>query len=281
MREIHITQVMETVSLLCEEANYHLSGDVIRALRRAKSKEESPLAKQILGQLLVNAKVAREGSLPLCQDCGMAVVFLEIGQEVHFVGGDLYGAVQAGVGEGYSRGYLRKSVVRQPFSARVNTGDNSPPVIYADIVPGDRVRIILMVKGGGAENMSRLTMLTPAQGREGVIQAVVRTVDGAGSNPCPPLIVGVGVGGTADGAMVLAKKALLRKVGAPHADAEVAALERDLLGRVNVLGIGPAGLGGLTTALAVHVEVFPTHIASLPVGVNLQCHSARHRETIL
>ncbi len=281
MREISVDRVAETVARLCEEANFNLGEDVLAALRRAQVKEEAPLAKQILGQLLENAGIAREDSVPMCQDCGLVVVFLEIGQDVHFVGGDLYRAVQAGVSEGYSRGYLRKSVVRQPFSARVNTGDNTPPVIYAEIVPGDRAKIKVMAKGGGAENMSRLMMLRPTRGREGIMEAVVKAVDEAGSNPCPPLIVGVGIGGTADGAMVLAKKALLRRVGEPHSDPEVAALEGELLRRINALGIGPSGLGGRTTALSVQVEVFPTHMASLPVAVNLQCNAARHREAVL
>lgn len=281
MREMPVARVAETVARLCQEANFHLGEDMLAALKRAGDREESPLGKQVLGQLLENARLARDESLPLCQDCGMAVVFLEVGQDVHFTGGGLNEAVQAGVAEGYARGYLRKSVVRRPFSARVNSGDNTPPVVYTDIVPGDRVRIIVMVKGGGAENMSRLAMLTPAEGRQGVIETAVKTVDEAGSNPCPPVIVGVGVGGTADAAMVLAKKALLRRVGEPHPDAEVAALEEDILNRVNALGIGPSGLGGRVTALAVHAEVMPTHIASLPVAVNLQCHASRHVEAVL
>jgi fumarate hydratase subunit alpha len=281
MREIRVEKVAETVARLCQEANFGLGEDVLAALRRARDREESPLGRQVLEQLLENARIAREGSVPICQDCGVAVVFLEIGQDVHFVGGNLYEAVRTGVADGYALGYLRKSVVRQPFSARVNTGDNVPPVIYTDIVAGDRAKVTVMVKGGGSENMSRLAMLTPSQGREGVVESVVRAVDEAGSNPCPPLIVGVGIGGTADAAMVLAKKALLRKVGEPHADPEVASLEAEALDKINAIGIGPSGLGGRMTALAVHVEVFPTHIASLPVAVNLQCHAARHQEAVL
>lgn len=281
MREIPVEKVAETVARLCQEANSDLGEDVLAALRRARDREESPLGRQVLEQLLENARIAREESVPICQDCGMAVVFLEIGQDVHFVGGNLYEAVRAGVADGYALGYLRKSVVRQPFSARVNTGDNAPPVIYTDIVAGDRAKVTVMIKGGGAENMSRLAMLTPSQGREGVVETVVRAVDEAGSNPCPPVIVGVGIGGTADAAMVLAKKALLRQVGEPHANPEVASLEAELLDKINAIGIGPSGLGGRMTALAVHVDVFPTHIASLPVAVNLQCHAARHREAVL
>ena len=217
----------------------------------------------------------------MCQDCGVAVVYLEVGQDVHITGGDLTEAVNEGVRQGYKKGYLRKSMVNQPFSARANTRDNTPPVIHADIVPGEKLKIVVMPKGGGSENMTRLFMLTPAQGRQGIIDAVVRAVDEAGSNPCPPVIVGVGIGGTAEKAMALAKKSLLRKVGETSPDPEVAELERELLQRINSLGIGPMGYGGRTTALAVHVEVFPAHIASLPLAVNLQCHGARHKETIL
>jgi len=209
------------------------------------------------------------------------VVFLEIGQDAHIRGGDLHSAVEEGVRQGYSRGYLRKSMVHQPFSARVNTGDNTPAMLHTEIVPGDRVRVIVMTKGGGAENMSRLAMLKPADGRDGILDTVVRAVDEAGGKPCPPLILGVGIGGTAETAMLLAKKSLLRPVGQPSPDPEIAALERDILARVNDLGIGPLGLGGRTTALAVHAATMPCHIASLPLALNFQCHSARHREAVL
>jgi len=206
---------------------------------------------------------------------------LELGQEVHIVGNDLYTAVNEGVRQGYVNGYLRKSIVRQPFSERMNTKDNTPAMIYTDIVPGDRLRITVMPKGGGSENMSRLTVLSPSQGRQGIIDFVVNRVDEAGSNPCPPVIVGVGIGGTAEKTMMLAKRALLRKVGEPNRDAEVAALEKEILRRVNNLGIGAMGYGGTITALAVHVETFPCHIASLPIAVNLQCWCARHEEATL
>jgi len=209
------------------------------------------------------------------------VVFLEIGQETHITGGDLCTAVEEGVRQGYEQGYLRKSLVNQPFSARINTRDNTPPVVHTEIVPGDKVKIVVMPKGGGAENMSRLAMLKPADGRQGVIDFVVKTVDEAGPNPCPPLVVGVGIGATTDKVMLLAKKALLRPIGKPNPDPEIVELEKELLGRINDLGIGPLGFGGRTTALAVHAEVMPTHIASLPVAVNLQCHSARHQEAAL
>jgi len=281
MREITVGDITETVSRLFQEACYHLPQDVLAALKKAKEKEESPAARNALEIILKNAEIAAKGEIPLCQDTGASVVFLELGQEVHIAGGDLYTAVNEGVRQGYDKGYLRKSMVRQPFSARVNTKDNTPAIIYTDIVPVDRLRIIALPKGGGAENMARLAILTPACGRQGIIDFVVKAVDEAGSNPCPPIIVGVGVGGTAEKAMLLAKRALLRKVGEPNPDAEVAELEKEILKRINNLGIGAMGYGGRITALAVHIDVFPCHIASLPVAVNLQCHSARHKEAIL
>lgn len=281
MKEIQASEITETIARLCQEANSSLGENVLAALREARDSEDSPLGREVLDQILVNAQIAQEERLPLCQDCGSAVVFLEVGQEVHIVGGDLYSAVEEGVRQGYSQGYLRKSIVRQPFSARVNTKDNTPAIIHTDIVPGHQLKIIIMSKGGGAENMSRLAMLKPAEGRQGVIDLVVKVVEDAGSNPCPPVIVGVGIGGTVEKAMILAKKALFRNLGEPSPDLEVAELERELLNRVNELGIGPQGFGGRTTALAVHVEVFPCHIAGLPVAVNLQCHSARHKEAVL
>ncbi|MEW6033588.1 MAG: fumarate hydratase [Chloroflexota bacterium] len=281
MREIKASDITQTVSRLCREANLVLGDDVLRALERAREQEESPLGVWVLDQIIENARISPREGLPLCQDCGTAVVLLELGQDVHVVGGDLYKAVEEGVSEGYGQGYLRKSMVRQPFSARVNTRDNTPAIIYTDIVPGDRLKITVMPKGGGAENMSRLFMLSPSQGRQGLIDSVAKAVDEAGSNPCPPVIVGVGVGGTSEKAMMLAKRALLRPVGEHNPDPEVAALEDELLKRVNGLGVGPQGLGGRVTALAVHVETFPAHIASLPVGVNIQCHSARHKEAML
>lgn len=281
MREIKTSTITQTVAQLCQQANFVLGEDVLTALRQAQQTEESPLGREVLSQIIENARIAEREHLPLCQDCGTAVVFLEIGQETHIIGGDLYSAVAEGVRQGYNKGYLRKSIVRQPFSARINTKDNTPPVIHTEIVPGDRIKIMVMPKGGGAENMSRLAMLKPSDGREGIIDLVVRTVDEAGGNPCPPLIVGLGIGATAEGAMLLAKKALLRQVGEPNPDPEVAELEKEILSRINDLGIGALGFGGSTTALAVQAEVRPTHIASLPVAVNLQCHSARHKEAVL
>jgi fumarate hydratase subunit alpha len=281
MREIKAKEISKTISTLCQEANFGLGEDVLNALKKALNTEQSPLGKETLSQLIENAKLAKAENLPLCQDCGTAVIFLEIGQDVHITGGNLYTAVEEGVRQGYDQGCLRKAMVRQPFSARVNTRDNTPPVIHAEIVPGDKLRITVLPKGAGAENMSKLAMLLPNQGSQGIIELVVKTVDEAGGNACPPLIIGVGVGGTADKAMLMAKKALLRKVGQPSPDPEIAQLEKAILGRVNELGIGPMGYGGSTTALAVHAEVWPAHIGSLPVAVNLQCHSARHKEAVL
>jgi len=281
MRDINAKKIAETVSQLFYDASFFLTGDVLDAIKKARETEKSPVARDVLERIIENASIAAEEKIPLCQDCGTAVVFLEIGQEVHISGGDLYTAVTEGVREAYDKGYLRKSMVNQPFSARVNTKDNTPPVIYTDIVPGDKLKITVVPKGGGAENMSRLGMLTPASGREGIINFVVQAVDAAGSNPCPPVIVGVGIGGTAERTLLMAKKALLRKIGEHNPDPEVAELEKELMEQINRLGIGPQGFGGSTTALAVNVEVFPSHIASMPVAVNLNCHSARHKEAII
>jgi fumarate hydratase subunit alpha len=281
MKEIEARDVTSTVARLCKEANFFLGEDVLAALRKARAEEESPVARQILDQILENADIAAREEMPLCQDCGLAIVFLQVGQEVHISGGDLYQAVDEGVRQGYAEGYLRKSAVRQPFSARVNTKDNTPAIIHTEIVPGDQLKIIVAPKGGGSENMSRFTVLKPAQGRQGVVDFVVSAVEEAGSNPCPPTIVGVGIGGSAEQAMLLAKRALLRKVGEPSPDEEVAELEKELLQRINATGVGSGGVGGRITSLAVHVETFPAHIASLPLAVNLQCHSARHKEAVL
>ncbi|NLS75847.1 MAG: fumarate hydratase [Chloroflexi bacterium] len=281
MRELEAAAITEAVARLCIEANYNLGEDVLAGLRQARETEESPVGQGVLDMLLRNAEIAAQGEYPLCQDTGLAVVFVELGQEVHVVGGDLNAAIEAGVRQGYAEGYLRKSAVARPFSARINTGDNTPAIIHVTIVPGDRVRLLVAPKGGGSENMSYLRVLPPAKGRQGVIDFVVESVDQSGGNPCPPVVVGVGVGGTVEQTMLLAKRALMRPLGQPHPDPEVAELERDILERVNRLGIGPLGLGGTSTALAVHAETFPCHIASLPVAVNLQCHSARHKETVL
>ena len=274
MREIDASLISETIARLCQEANYFLPEDMLQALRQAQRDEKSPPGKEALGQLLEDAGLAASERLPLCQDCGTVVVFMEIGQDVH-IKGDLARAVDEGVRLGYKEGYLRPSIVRKPFSARLNTGDNTPAILHVELVPGDRVKIWVLPKGGGAENMSRLAMLEPGAGREGLIDFVLMVVEEAGSNPCPPVIVGVGIGGTSEKAMLLAKKALLRPVGQPSPDPEVAGLEEELLEKINALGIGPEGFGGTVTALAVHVETFPTHITQLPVAVNLQCHANR------
>lgn len=281
MRDIKAPEVSKTVSRLLKEANFFLASDVLAAIKQARKAEESPVGRAVLDRILENAEISAREKIPLCQDTGTAVVLLELGQEVHITGGDLYAAVNEGVRQGYDEGYLRKSIVHHPYSTRVNTQDNTPAIIYTDIVPGDKLKIMVMPKGGGAENMARLAMLRPAQGRQGVIDFVVDAVDQAGSNPCPPVIVGVGIGGTVEKTVMLAKRALLRKIGEANPDAEVAELEKEILRRVNNLGIGPQGFGGRITALAVHAEVFPCHIASMPVAVNLQCHSARYKEAIL
>jgi fumarate hydratase subunit alpha len=281
MRVIDSKSVIETVSRLFQEACLYLPEDVLVAIKEAKEKEESPAAKDVLTRLIENTEIAAEEKIPLCQDTGAAVLFLELGQDVHITGGDLYTAINEGVRQGYEKGYLRKSMVSQPFSARVNTKDNTPAVIHTDIVPGDRLKISVMPKGGGCENCSGMVVMPPAKGRQGIIDFVVDLVDESGSNPCPPVIIGLGIGGTTDKAMTLAKKALFRRVGEPNPDHEVAELEKEILQRVNSLGIGPMGYGGRTTALAVHAEVFPSHIGSLPVAVNMQCWCARHKEAML
>jgi fumarate hydratase subunit alpha len=281
MREIETRQITETVSKLFQDACRFLPDDVVAAIKSARTSERSSVAAETLDKILENAQTAVKEGVPLCQDTGVAVVFLELGQDAHVVGGNLNEAVNEGVRDGYRLGFLRKSMVGRPYSARINTTDNTPAVIHTDIVAGDRLKIIAMPKGGGAENMTRLKMLTPAEGRQGVIDFVVKTVDEAGSNPCPPVIVGVGIGGSAENALMLSKRALLREIGKANSDSEASSLEQEILTRVNNLGIGAMGYGGTITALAVHVEAFPAHIASLPVAVNLQCHSARHREAVL
>ncbi|MBW2599435.1 MAG: fumarate hydratase [Deltaproteobacteria bacterium] len=281
MKEITADKITQAVSDLFRDVCYHLPDDVTSVLVEAKQSEKSPVARNVIERILENARIGDRGVVPLCQDTGMAVVFLEIGQDVHIVGGDLTEGVNEGVRLAYGEGYLRKSVVTRPFSERVNTKDNTPAIIHTSIVPGDRLKITALSKGFGSENMSRMAMLVPAVGRQGVIDFVTDCVDKAGPNPCPPVIVGVGIGGTAEKCMLIAKKALMRQIGESHEDPEVAELEGEILERVNDLGIGAMGYGGTVTALAVHIEVFPTHIASLPVAVNLQCHSARHKEITL
>jgi len=253
---------------------------VVDALKKAQPKEESPLGKEILNQILANAEIAKNEKMPLCQDTGLSAIFVELGQDVHIEGGDFENAIHEGIRQGYKDGFLRKSIVEDPLR-RKNTGDNTPAVISTRIVRGDKIKITILPKGGGSENMSAIKMLKPSDGEEGVKSFVVETVKKAGGNPCPPIIVGVGVGGSFDKCAYLAKKALLRKVGSIHSDPYYAAMEKELLERVNNTGIGPQGLGGRITALAVHIEAHPCHIASLPAAVNTQCHSARHKEIVI
>lgn len=278
MREINASVIIENVARICQEASFFLPEDVQKALEEAVDKEESDIGKETLKIILENSKIASTQKIPLCQDCGFTVVFLELGQEARITGGDLYKAIEEGVRRGYEDGYLRKSIVYDPVIARKNTKDNTPAVVHTDIVPGDKLTIYVLPKGGGSENMSALRMLKPAQGMKGIKDFVIEAVDKAGSNPCPPVIVGVGIGGTSDKVMFLAKKALLRKIGARHPEPEFAELEVELLLAINKLGIGPQGFGGRITALDVKVETFPCHIASMPVGVNIQCHSARWKK---
>ena len=279
MREISAEVITEAVARLCIEANCHLPADMRRRIRESLEAEPWPQAREILERIVENFEAAGEGSQPICQDTGMACVFLKIGQEVHICG-DLTEAVNEGVRRGYGEGYLRKSVVRDPLR-RVNTGDNTPAILYTELVPGDRLEITVAPKGFGSENMSAISMLRPSDGVEGVVDFVVKTVEEAGPNPCPPIVVGVGIGGTFDKAAYLAKKALLRSVEEPNPDPFYGALERELLEKINTLGIGPQGFGGKTTALAVNIETYPTHIAGLPVAVNINCHVTRHKTEVL
>jgi fumarate hydratase subunit alpha len=280
MRQINTEEITGTVEKICIDANYNLGDDLIASLQNALNEEESPLGKEVIAQILENAEIGKNEQVPVCQDTGFAVVFVEIGQEVIIEGQNLQEAINEGVRRGYKNGYLRKSIVKDPLD-RINTGDNTPAVIHTDIVPGDKLKITFMAKGGGCENMSRTAMLTPAQGRDGVIDFVVETVKTAGANPCPPIIVGVGLGGTFEYATLLSKKAILRPVGSRNKDSNTAHLEEELLEKINKLGIGPQGFGGKVTALAVHVETYPCHIASLPVAVNIECHSHRHKTVVI
>jgi fumarate hydratase subunit alpha len=281
MREVNVEEITKTVERLCIESNYYLPKDVKMALENAIVKEESPLGKEILSDILKNQEIARTNKVPICQDTGLAVIFLELGQDVRLVGGNLNDAIDEGVRRGYSNGYLRKSAVDDPFIKRKNTGDNTPAIIHTKIVSGERVKIILAPKGGGSENMSALAMLKPSDGITGIKKFVIDTVEKAGSNPCPPIIVGIGIGGTIEKTTLIAKQSLLRKVGEHNTNPKVAELEEELLHEINKLGIGPQGFGGRTTALAVNIETFPAHIASMPVAINIQCHVARHQEAII
>ncbi len=277
MREITTERITELVERLCIEANCNLPEDLFNCLGECRKKEKSPLGKEILGTLVENARIAREGCDPICQDTGMTVVFMTIGQEIHITGGSLEEAINEGVRRGYEKGYLRKSVVRDPLD-RINTKDNTPAVIHYEIVPGDEFHLVVAPKGFGSENMSQLKMLKPSQGIQGVKDFVIQTVSEAGANPCPPIIVGIGIGGTMEKCAILSKKALLLPVGQSNSNPDLAGLETELLESINALGIGPAGFGGSTTALAVHILTYPTHIAGLPVSVNIGCHVTRHAE---
>ena len=279
MREIDVRLITEQVRDLCIQANIDLGEDVLQAFDRAIEKEESPVAVDILKELKENARIAKEEKVPICQDTGFAVVFIELGQDVHLVGGSLSEAIHEGVRRGYREGYLRKSICH-PFT-RTNSGDNTPAVIHTELVPGDRIKITLAPKGAGSENMSRVVMLTPSDGVEGIKRFVIQRVKESGSNPCPPTIVGVGIGGTMEQAALLAKKSLLRPLGSRNPSPELDQLESEMLAGINQLGIGPQGLGGCTTSLAVHVLMMPCHIASLPLAVNIQCHVQRHKETVI
>jgi len=279
MREVHTDEITKVVRDLFMHANCNLGEDVLAAFNHAIEKDESPVAREVMKELKENARIAREENSPICQDTGLAVLFIELGQDVHIVGGDFKDAINEGVRQGYMEGYLRKSAC-DPFS-RKNTGDNTPAIIHLEIVPGDKIKIMAVPKGGGAENMSRVNMLTPAVGIVGVKDFVVNRVKESGSNPCPPTVIGVGIGGTFERSALLAKKALLRKIGERNPDPEIAKAEEEVLERINKLGIGPMGYGGNTTSLEVFFEVEPCHIASLPLAVNVQCHASRHKEAVI
>lgn len=281
IREISADEISAAVERLVAEANCFLPEDVRRALEKAKEQEQSPLCRDILGDILKNADIAAARNMPICQDTGLAVFFVELGQDVHITGGDFQAAMDEGVARGYTKNYLRKSSQDNALGERVNRGDNTPAICHIELVPGDKLTITVCPKGGGSENMSAVGMLTPSQGRDGVKKFIVDTVQKAGSNPCPPIIIGCAVGGTMEQAALLAKKALCREIGQPNPDADIAAFEREVLEAVNALGIGAQGFGGTQTALAVHVLTHPVHLASLPVAVNIQCHAARHRTIVI
>ncbi|MCH7698290.1 MAG: fumarate hydratase [Chloroflexi bacterium] len=281
VREINADEITATIAELCQEATHFLPEDVVASIERARDTEQSELGKQVLVEILQNVDIAKNEQLPLCQDTGTTVVIVELGQDVHIVGGLLTDAINAGVAKGYTEGYLRASMVDHPFSSRVNTKDNTPAVVHVDIVPGDGLKLKVLPKGGGCENMSAFKVFLPSAGKEPIVDFVLRTIEESGGNPCPPLIVGVGVGGSSEYAMYLAKKGVIRSVDNPSPDAETAEFERELLERVNALGVGPQAVGGINTALAVNIETYPTHITAMPVAVNLQCHSARLKEAEL
>ena len=280
MREIHASVITDAVKKLCVEANYELEPDMLRAFDRALGTERSPAGKQVLQMLKENAELARTQKIPYCQDTGFVVCFVELGQDVHIAGGLLGDAINEGVRQGYTEGYLRASIVKSPFD-RKNTGDNTPAVVHVEVVPGPQLKIMLMAKGGGCENRSKYKMLTPADGMEGAKEWIVECIRTAGPDACPPLIAGVGIGGTFEKAALLSKKALFRELGSPNPDPAIDAVEKEVLERANRLGIGPQGYGGDTTALGIHVLTYPCHITSLPVAVTIECHAHRHKEAVL
>jgi len=281
MREIKANKITEVVKKLCMDANVYLPDDVIRAIKQAKEREESQTGKDVFNMILQNIEISKNEKMPLCQDTGFAVFFIELGQEVHITDGDFVDAINEGVHQGYKEGYLRKSIVDDPVIDRINTKDNTPAVIYTDIVPGDKVKITFAPKGGGSENMSTVKMMKAADGIEGVKDFVVEFVKNAGGNPCPPTIVGIGLGGTFDKVAQIAKKALLRPMGSRNPNPKFAEVEKELLERINKTGVGPMGLGGIVTALDVHIETYPCHIATMPVAINIQCHCCRHKEAVI
>lgn len=281
MKEINVARIIPIVKKLCIDANYYASPDVVERIRYFMEKEESPTARDILKLMLENHKIAAEEQMPMCQDTGVAVVFVELGQDVHLVGGDFNEAINEGVRQGYQEGYLRKSMVDDPVIERKNTKDNTPALIYTEIVPGNSLKITVAPKGGGAENMSEVKMMKAADGIEGVKDFVVDRIKRSGGNPCPPVVVGVGIGGSFERCALLAKKALLRPLTEPHPDPKWARVEEEILERINRLGIGPQGLGGRTTALAVQILAMPCHIASMPVAVNVNCHAHRHLSAVI
>ncbi len=280
MREIDVSRLTEVIARLCMEANEHLPQDVQAAIRQCRACEDWDIAQGVLDNIIENFEIADREEVPICQDTGMACVFLEIGQDVHFVGGDLREAVDEGVRRGYDKGYLRKSVVRDPVR-RGNTGDNTPAMLYTEIVPGDRVTVTVGPKGFGSENMSAIRMFKPSAGLQGIKDFILETVENAGPNPCPPMVIGVGIGGTFDKAALLAKKALMRPLGSHHPDPFYAELEDEMLEKVNQLGIGPQGFGGKTTAIGLNIETLPTHIAGMPCAININCHVTRHKTEVL
>ncbi|NME83515.1 fumarate hydratase [Clostridium sp. SM-530-WT-3G] len=280
MREVNVEKIIETVKNLSIEANYFLGNDIKESLEKSRKEETYELAGQVLDKIILNSEVAKNEQMPMCQDTGMACVFVEIGQDVHIVGGKLEDAINEGVRRGYYEGFLRKSVVGDPIK-RINTGDNTPAVIYYDIVDGDKIKITLAPKGFGSENMSKIGMLKPSDGLDGVKKFILDTVKSAGPNPCPPMVIGVGIGGTFDKAAYLAKKALIRPIDTWNKNEFYKDLEKELLEKINELGIGPQGFGGRTTALGLNIEVYPTHIAGLPVAVNINCHATRHKEAFI